>query len=73
MQVQGRRYYKTVENLRAKILLRTEQSLVSENTLSTNSCKHQFKYSFSEPFKITLRRIYQDKRTRRSVQALCFF
>ena len=33
---------------------KTEKSLVSENTLSTNPCKHQYKYPFSEPFKITL-------------------
>ena len=71
IQVQGRRYYKTVENLRAKILLRTEQSLVSENTLSTNSCKHQYKYLFWNHLKL-LQKIAQYKHTHISVRLLCF-
>ena len=51
---------------------KTEQSLVSENTLSTNPCKHQYKYHFSEPFKITLQKIAQYKHTHISVRLLCF-
>ena len=51
---------------------KTEQSLVSENTLSTNPCKHQYKYPFSEPFKITLQKIAQYKHTYISVRLLCF-
>ena len=58
MQVQGRRYNKTVENLRPKILPETKQSLVSENTFSTNSYKHQFKYSFSQTY---IRPFYKEK------------
>ena len=58
MQVQGRRYNKPL-----KITSKTEQNLVSEKTLSTNPCKHQYKYPFSEPFKITLQKIAQYKYT----------
>ena len=51
---------------------KTEQSLVSENMLSTNPCKHQYKYSFSESFKITLQNIAQYKHTHISVRLRCF-
>ena len=51
---------------------KTEQSLVSKNTLSTKPCKHQYKYPFLEPFKITLEKIAQYKHTYISVRLLCF-
>ena len=72
IQVQGRRYSKPLKTYKKKITKKTEQSLVSENTLSTNPCKHQYKYPFSEPFKITLQKIAQYKHTYISVRLLCF-
>ena len=72
MQVQGRRYSKPLKTYEKNITKKTEQSLVSENMLSTNPCKHQYKYPFSEPFKITLQKIAQYKHTYISVRLLCF-
>ena len=72
IQVQGRRYSKPLKTYEKNIIQKTEQSLVSENTLSTNPCKHQYKYPFSEPFKITLQKIAQYKHTHISVRLLCF-
>ena len=72
IQVQGRRYSKPLKTYEKKYYKKTEQSLVSENTLSTNPCKHQYKYPFSEPFKITLQKIAQYKHTHISVRVLCF-
>ena len=72
IQVQGRRYSKPLKTYEKNITQKTEQSLVSEDTLSTNPCKHQSKYHFSEPFKITLRKINQYKHTHISVRLLCF-
>ena len=51
---------------------KTEQSLVSENTLSTNPCRHQYKHPFLEPFKMTLQKIAEYKRAHISVRLLCF-
>ena len=39
IQVQGRRYSKPLKTYEKNITQKTEQSLVSENTLSTNRCK----------------------------------
>ena len=72
IQVQGRRYSKPLKTYEKNITKKIEQSLVSENTLSTNPCKHQYKYPFSEPFKITLQKIAQYKHTHISVRLLCF-
>ena len=72
MQVQGRRYSKPLKIYEQKYYPKTEQSLVSENTLSTNRCKHQYKYLFSELSKITLQKIAQYKHTHISVRLLCF-
>ena len=72
IQVQGRRYSKPLKTYEKNITQKIEQSLVSENTLSTNPCKHQYKYPFSEPFKITLHKIAQYKHTYISVRLLCF-
>ena len=46
-------YSKPLKIYEKNITQKIEQSLVSENTLSTNPCKHQYNYLFSEPFKIT--------------------
>ena len=72
MQVQGRRYSKPLKTYEKNITKKIEQGLVSENTLSTNPCKHQYKHPFSEPFKITLQKIAQYKHTYISVRLLCF-
>ena len=72
IQVQGRRYSKPLKTYDKNITQKTEQSLVSETTLSANPCKHQYKYPFSEPFKITLQKIDKYKHTHISVRLLCF-
>ena len=72
IQVQGRRYSKPLKTYEKNITKKTEQSLVSDNTLTTNPCKHQYKYPFSEPFKITLQKIAQYKHTHISVRLLRF-
>ena len=68
----GLGYSKPLKIYEKNITQKTEQSLVSENTLSTNPCKHQYKHPFSEPFKITLQKIAQYKHTYISVRLLCF-
>ena len=55
-----------------KITQKIEQNLVSENMLSTNPCKFQYKYTFLESFKTTVQKIAQYKHTRISVRLLCF-
>ena len=47
----GLGYSKPMKIYEKNIIQIPEQSLVSENTLSTNPCKHQYKYPFSESFK----------------------
>ena len=70
--ISGLGYSKPLKIYEKNITQKTEQSLISENTLSTNPCKHQYKYPFSEPFKITLHKIAQYKHTYISVRLLCF-
>ena len=53
----GLRYSKPLKTYEKKITQKIEQSVICENTLSTNSCKHQYKHPFSEPFKIILQKI----------------
>lgn len=72
IQVQGRWYSKPLKTYEKNITQKIEQSLVSENTVSTNPWKHQYKYPFSESFKITLQKIVQYKHTHISVRLLCF-
>ena len=68
----GLGYNKPLRIYEKNIIQKTEQSLVSENTLSTNPCKLQYKYTFLEPFKTTIQKIAQYKHTRISVRLLCF-
>ena len=68
----GLGYSTLLKTYEKKITQKIEQNLVSENTLSTNPCKHHYKYPFSEPFKITLQKISQYKYTHISVRLVCF-
>ena len=72
IQVHERRYSTPLKTYEKNITVKTGQSLVSENMLSTNPCNHQYKYPFSEPFKITLQKMAQYKHTHISVRLLCF-
>ena len=72
MQVQGRRYSKPLKINEQKYYPKTEQSLVSENMLSTNPCKHQYKYSFFRIIQNYSKEIAQSKHAHISVRVLCF-